>query len=209
MIANPTREGAMRNLSMSVVALALCTSVATLGCDSITTEPGQADLDETAAASHQEIDGENATSVNGGGHIRDGDWDVSFGGKAEITSSGFDGDMTVEFHNVSVSTVDGGTFEATSVDDMKFFEDNSDSCDAAMNMTLTGTFNGEAGWSLIFRAGDAGHTTENDLDDTVRFQLSNPTGSEVYDTHDVDFTDESNCVGSARTGLDAGNVKIK
>lgn len=174
-------------------------------CDQMPTDSA---LVENAglAASHTSIDGRQATSINGGGHIREGDWDISFGGEM-IAGSG--GTWVVQFHSVSDPAVNGGKFEATGVGGMTFFDGDDASCDAAMNMTLTGTFNGDPGWSLIFRAGDAGHTTDHDLDDTARVQLSNPSSVEVYDTHDVDFSDESNCVGSARTSLDNGNLKIK
>lgn len=192
----------MRRISVSVLGV-LCTLVLVAACDGLT-EPDQMGGVELAAA-HTGIDGNDATSINGGGHIRDGDWDISFAGQVDEAG----GDWVIQFHSVSVAAVDGGTFESTGLEAINFFDNNSDSCDAAMNMTVTGTFNGEPGWSVIFRAGDAGHTKSNDLDDTARVQLRNPSGAEIYDTTDVDFTDESDCVGSSRTSLDAGNLKIK
>lgn len=192
----------MRRTLVSVGTV-VCTVALLAACDGLT-EPGHVGGVELAAA-HTGIDGANATSINGGGHIRDGDWDISFAG--QVDESG--GDWVIQFHDVSVAAIDGGTFEATGLSEINFFDNDTDTCDAAMNMTLTGTFNGEPGWSVVFRAGDAGHTTSNDLEDTARVELSNTVGTEVYDTHDVDFTDESDCVGSARTALDAGNLKIK
>jgi hypothetical protein len=195
----------MRQLKVLVGAIALPAALLVLGCDAT---PAGLEDGLTVSAAHNSIDGSNATSINGGGHIRDGDFDVSFAGEVEDLGSSFDGDWVIQFHSVSNADVSGGTFEATSVEAMNFFDGDDESCDAAMNMTLQGTFNGESGWSVIFRAGDAGHTTDHDLDDTARVELSH-SGSKVYDTHGGDFTDESNCVGTARTGLDAGNLKIK
>lgn len=196
----------MRQLKVLIGAIALPAALLVPGCDST---PAGLEDGATVSTAHKSIDGSNATSINGGGHIRDGDFDVSFAGKVEDLGDGtFDGDWVVEFHSVSNPDVHGGTFEATGVDATNFFDGDDPSCDAAMNMTLQGTFNGASGWSVIFRAGDAGHTTDNDLDDTARVELYQ-SGSKVYDTHGGDFTDESDCVGTARTGLDAGNLKIK
>ena len=71
-----------------------------------------------------------------------------------------------------------------------------------MNATFLGRFNSEDGYNLIFRAGDN--------EDTVRFELSEPSGDKVCDTHDSGsgFSDESACQGTARTGLDRGDVEI-
>lgn len=196
----------MRQFKVLVGAIALPAALLALGCDST---PAGLEDGTTVSTAHKSIDGNDATSINGGGHIRDGDFDVSFAGKVEDLGGGtFDGDWVVQFHSVSNPDVSGGTFEATSVEKMNFIDGDDPSCDAAMNMTLQGTFNGESGWSIIFRAGDAGHTTSNDLDDTARVELSH-SGSKVYDTSAGDFADESNCVGTNRSGLDAGNLKIK
>lgn len=192
----------------AVLALVVGLTFAVTACEGNASLGPDAESGTTPSGSQQGIDGSTATSINGGGHIQENDWDISFAGEVD-KEEGLVGGWVVQFHSVSKTAVDGGKFEATGVADMNFFDGNSESCDAAMNMTLSGTFNGESGWKLIFRAGDAGQTKTNDLDDTARVQLSNPNGTEVYDTHDVDFTDESSCVGSARTGLDVGNLKIK
>lgn len=75
-----------------------------------------------------------------------------------------------------------------------------------MNFTASGEWNGIPGYKIIFRAGDADSPKGSD---TVRVTLYEPDGSDFYDTHWVDeFKDESSCVGTARTGLDNGNIKI-
>jgi len=60
---------------------------------------------------------------------------------------------------------------------------------------------------MIFRAGDS---CNPEIDDTARVELFDPSRKRIYDTHwTSEFTDESNCVGTARTGLDNGNIKIE
>lgn len=91
----------------------------------------------------------------------------------------------------------------TNITDLNFFTGTTCS---AMNFTAMGELNHEPGYKMIFRAGDSG---EPRIYDTARVQIFNPQGGAIYDTHDGDFTDESDCVGTARTGLDNGNIKIE
>jgi hypothetical protein len=58
---------------------------------------------------------------------------------------------------------------------------------------------------MIFRAGDFGSPGKAD---TIRVELYDPDGNPVFDTHYDGFNDESSCVGTARTGLDHGNITI-
>ena len=61
---------------------------------------------------------------------------------------------------------------------------------------------------MIFRAGESGEPSSLSTD-TIRVTINGPNGL-VYDTHSSgEFTDESSCVGSARTGLDNGNIVIQ
>lgn len=137
-----------------------------------------------------------AKTLNGGGQIVDGDNLISFGGNIKEAENGdLRGQMQVNFHNVSNSSVSGGRFHSTEITDANWYEGVND-CEAAMNVAMEGTFNGEPGYKLIFRAGDN--------EDTVRFQLS---GKYSYDSN-PDYGNESNCVGTARANLDRGNVKI-
>ncbi len=78
-----------------------------------------------------------------------------------------------------------------------------------MNMTMHGSFNGEDGYRMILRAGDSDEAASKDPDDTIRVEMWDPSNTKVYDSHwGSEFTDESSCVGTARTGLDAGNIDI-
>ncbi len=145
--------------------------------------------------------GKAANSLNGGGQILDGDHAVSFGGNVKEADDGtLSGQFQVNFHSVSVAAVSGGVFHSTEITSAAWWLPSSDTCTAALTLGVDGRFNGEDGWSLIFRAGDN--------DDTVRFELFDTGGAKVYDTHGGDFGDESSCVGSARTGLDDGSLKI-
>lgn len=155
------------------------------------------------------------TYVSVGGRIQEEvgpkrkNWlDVSFGGwVADIGE--LVGEIQINFHNVNDETVvsDKSKFHADEIVGLNYADGDSSTCEAAMNFTAHGSFNGEDGWSVVVRSGDN--------DDTMRVQLFDtdvvgaPTSGHVYDTHMVgEFTDESSCRGTARTGLDAGNISI-
>jgi hypothetical protein len=153
-------------------------------------------------------------AVYGGGHIleeigsKKKDWlDVSFGGGIyRVGPSSYIGDWQVNLHNVNKDAFDKGKFHGTNVTSLNLYNGNSLTCNAAMNMTVWGEFNHQPGYSMIFRAGDFG--SPNTID-TVRVELYDPSGTRVYDTHwGAEFTDESSCVGGARTILDTGNITI-
>jgi hypothetical protein len=140
------------------------------------------------------------STMNGGGQIVDGEYKVSFGGNVKkVGERTYKGQMQVNFHNVGNPEVDRGKFHSTKITKANWYDPNGGTCTAAMNVYMDGKFNGEDGWRLIFRAGDN--------DDTVRFELFDG-GDKVYDTYTDGFDGGSSCVGSARTELDRGNVKI-
>lgn len=158
--------------------------------------------------------------VNGGGHILEildanskrKDWlDISFGGFiADAGSAGLFGEWQINFHNVGDDDLDKSTFHTTDIVYLNLFEGNSNTCTEAMNFRANGELNGVPGYSIIFRAGDSSEPASSPLpnDDTVRVTLYNSGNQVIYDTHAGDFTDESSCVGTARTGLDTGNIII-
>ncbi|MEN8251813.1 MAG: hypothetical protein ABFS32_23030 [Bacteroidota bacterium] len=135
------------------------------------------------------------------------EWSViSFGGWAQGPQVGpGTGEWQINYHNVSLSTLDKATFHSTDITDINYFVGNSGTCNSALNMTMYGSLNGMPGYKVIFRAGDFGSPG---YVDTVRVELYSPDGAKVFDTHGSEFVDQSSCVGSARTGLDAGNVTI-
>lgn len=151
--------------------------------------------------------------ISGGGQIieehgeKHKDWyKISFGGGIwDVGSEGYIGEWEVNFHNVSEDELDKTKFHTTDIEVINFYLPTSGTCVAAMNFTASGEWNGMPGYKIKFRAGDADGPKGLD---TVRVQLYNPSNIEIYDTHDDGFKDESSCVGSSRTGLDNGNIKI-
>ena len=147
--------------------------------------------------------GKTSNMLTGGGMIVDGDYSVSFGGNIkEMGAELWKGQMQVNFHDVGEDEFDKGRFHSTEITTANWYSANAGTCvdTRAMNVAMDGKFNGEEGWSLIFRAGDN--------KDTVRIHLFDKDGNEVYDTSDGDFGDESSCFGNQRTDLDRGNLKI-
>ncbi len=155
--------------------------------------------------------------LSGGGHIREGAWDISFAGQLTAVAGDpdlpRDGKLVVQFHRVSVEDVSGGTFRATSIDAVNFaLPGDPTRCIAAAFVSLTGTFDGVPGWTLTFRSSDGGNGESALAPDTARFTLYDPSGLLVYDSAvggpGGDFPRESDCVGQGRTNLDNGNLKI-
>jgi len=156
--------------------------------------------------------------LSGGGHIRHGAWDIGFSG--QLTAFPRDpelprnGKLVVRFHRVSVGAVSGGTFRATRIDAVNFVvPEDPTLCMAAAFIGLTGTFNGEPGWTLLFRSSDGGKGRSARAPDTARFSLSDPSSVLVYgsaagDEPGGEYPRESNCAGQGRKNLDGGNLKI-
>lgn len=155
-------------------------------------------------------------SVNGGGHLLEEtykrkDWkDVSFGGWVnKYLDNSLAADFTVVLHKVGKSTLDKSTFYGTDITAVNFFNGDGVTCNDAVNFTINGTFNGVPGYSIIFRAGDYGSPNTLDTARVTIYKGLNGGGDVVYDTAGGDFpSDPSSCVGTARTGLDTGNITI-
>jgi len=164
-------------------------------------------LELTALAAVPATAGPAENTMTAGGTIVQGDYMISFGGS--VKGRAVDGDdvdwvdsghFVVTFHDVNNPDVAGGIFRSDYVTPVNWFESDSATCEAAMNVTFEGNFNGIPGYQLVFVAGDN--------DDTVRISLAGIPG---YDTHySGDFDDETSCdPEDASTGLDRGNVQIK
>ncbi|MBN1152612.1 MAG: LamG domain-containing protein, partial [Dehalococcoidia bacterium] len=127
---------------------------------------------------------------------------ISFGGVAgDAESAGLVGEWEVNFHNVSVDTLDKTKFHSTDIHAMNFF---NQSCGITVNFTAFGEWEGIPGYKMIFRAQDAG---EPGSGDNVRIELYDPGNVLVYDTSsNGDFANESTCNGTLRTMLDSGNL---
>jgi len=158
----------------------------------------------------------NNKIVHGGGHMLEvngdkrKDWlDISFGGFiGDAGTAGLVGEWQINFHNTNDSVFDNSRFHTTEITELNLYNPTSTSCTGAMNFKATGEWNGFPGYSIIFRAGDSSDPSSYDTD-TVRVTLHDSNGV-VYDTHwEEEFSDESSCVGTARTGLDTGNIIIQ
>ncbi|MFH1769652.1 MAG: hypothetical protein ABH833_03225 [Parcubacteria group bacterium] len=146
--------------------------------------------------------------VHGGGHALEEmgskrkNWlDFSFGGiVGDAGSAGLIGTWQVNLHNVGAD-LDKSKFHMDTVTDLNFFASNSATCTSAVNFTGWGRWNKEEGSKITFRAGDT--------DDTVRIEIWDSSNVKVYDSNSTgEFPAESSCVGTARTGLDNGNITI-
>jgi len=158
-------------------------------------------------------------SVHGGGQIikeidskpKD-NYKISFGGQIwDLGNKDYAGDWEVNFHNVGDDKFDQTKFHTTEIIAVNHYSGDNNSCNDALNFTAIGRFGKEEDYILIFRAGDylSPGQFEDDAYDTVRVTLYNSEGTSVYDTHDAgEFPDQSHCVGTARTGLDHGNITI-
>lgn len=199
-------------LATLFLAFAACSDTP-VGVDGMETEVVTAAASSGSAPLTQaEVDA--LTTISGGGFIREADYHISYGGS--VVEDGSSTDWVVQFHTVSEAAVSGGTFEATGFEEFVFaVSDNPEECIAAARMRLTGTFNGEPGYKVIVRLGDAGKLFKDfDADDTIRFELLG-SGGIIYDSSDFvaanpggDFTANSSCVGSARTKVGGGNLRL-
>ena len=164
-------------------------------------------------------------TLSGGGQLREPNgakrsqqFKISFGGWVEgvgepvsVSSNGKQfknviGEWQVKLHNVGVDDLDKSKFHATKFTQVTFYPGNSGTCKSAFNFTAKGKLNNKPGYRMIFRGGDDGSPGKND---TARVELWDPNNKKIYDTHwKNEFTDESSCVGTARTGLDKGNLTV-
>jgi hypothetical protein len=146
------------------------------------------------------------TDINGGGQIIEEIPDkrplkVSFGGWLQDIDGGVVCEWQVNLHNVGGRDLDKAKFHATSCGRLNEFPDG---WDGIVNFRAYGTLDGEPGYWAIFRMEDY---TEPGAMDTLRIELYHGS-TEIYDTSDGDFTDESSNVGTNRTFLDNGNIQI-
>ncbi len=157
---------------------------------------------------------EVTASVNGGGHLLNGEGkkkdllDISFGGNVnQWSDDSLSGEWNVVLHNVGNNALDKSHFNGSEITALNFFDGDDSTCNDAVNFTVNGTFNGDPA-SMIFRAGDFGSPNTADTARITIYHGLDASGGVVYDTHSTDFPGESSCVGSARTGIDNGNITI-
>jgi len=150
-------------------------------------------------------------SIDGGGQLREYKengselFKISFGGWIQGETKG---EWEVNFHNVGIENFDKTKFYTNDIRIVNYYLGDNPSCHSAFNFTAFGKWNNKPGYKLTFRGGDSGSPKKPD---TARIELYSPNGVKVYDTWwnwEKEFTNESHCVGSARTGLDKGNLTV-
>ena len=145
-------------------------------------------------------------TVNGNNALR-----VSFGGNVGFLADfSIVGEIEVNFHDVSVNSLDGAKFHSDSFTALQFFKDagvGPGQPPANANVatyTALGTLNGVSGWKLIACVSDRGEPGKND---TISFVLINPANVTVYSSV-TDFGTAETSQACARSLLDSGNLQI-
>ncbi|MFC2153174.1 hypothetical protein ACFLQ7_00885 [Actinomycetota bacterium] len=160
-----------------------------------------------------DVDAIAKRSINGGGQIiADSDnpkkpYKVSFGGYIDDIDGGLVCEWQVNLHNVEGTDLDKSKFHASTCTAMNTWPSGTGGADGVANFTAQGTFNGEPGYTAIFRVEDY---TEPSVMDTFRVTITGP-GDFVFDTYAGAggvFPGDSNNIGQARTLLDNGNIQI-
>lgn len=167
--------------------------------------------------------------VTGGGHLRDGPWDMSFAGqvRAEGTEWSYvawadadrwvsyapQGHWIVQFHSASNAALSGKTFRSTGFLDASFAQKRvpTSRCLSRYIFTVEGTLDGEPGWVAWIAMADAGHRAERGAPDSFRMALwapgDHPGGPKVLDTFDA-MTPNATCLGGKKRNLANGNLSI-
>ena len=164
----------------------------------------------------QSFAGHYAGRYQAGGQLREGPWKVSFAGHSDIDKRGeVRGHWVAQFHSVSLPEYSGKTFVSTQVLGLGLAPSNNPAaCIARSNFRFVGTRDGEPGYIIRVLSADAGDIGGDSFDD-MRLVLYDSEMTPLYDTSDHDparpggdFPSVSDCAGSGRARLDAGNVKI-
>ena len=135
---------------------------------------------------------------------------MSFGGHLEDIDGGLVCEWQVNLHNVGGTDLDKAKFHTTDCFDLTTWPPDTypnfdpSTIDGVARFYADGTFNGESGYTAIFRMED---WTEPSVMDTLRIEIYKGAAL-VYDTSAGDFTDQPSNVGDARTLLDNGNIQI-
>jgi hypothetical protein len=168
--------------------------------------------------------------VSGGGHVREGMWDISFAGQVRAlgtehnyvswadadrwTSYDPKGQWVIQFHSVSAPALSGGTFKSTEFLDATFSlkRQPTSACVSATTFTAVGRFNGEPGWTVWVRMADAGHRAEKGAYDSFRVAVWAPgdhpdSNLKAFDTFEG-MTANATCLGGKKRDLASGNLKI-
>ena len=202
-------------------------AVLTVACDSSVTQaaPSSTSGGEFAVQTNT-IPASVYGRLSGGGQNREGQWKISFAGQARghalwdpvprnqnrWSGDSPTGQWTVQFHRVSEPAVSGGTFKSTSIETIVFGRSSAPdpTCVGASTITASGRFDGTPDWTMTFRVTDHGNGARGDLVDRMRVSLTDPAGTQVYDTEvSGDFPLEAGCLGPHKNGIEARDLKVR
>ena len=168
--------------------------------------------------------------LNGGGHIRVADWDISFAG--QLRGTGTDrtyvtwadadrwlshdpvGEWVIQFHRVPDIELTGTTFKSNRFLDANFTLKRipTSRCVSSSAFTVEGSLDGEPGWVAWVVVADAGQRSEKDALDSFRVALWAPgthpdQNAIAFDTY-VELTANATCLGGKKIDLASGNLKV-
>lgn len=210
---------------------ALCLGLMVAACGEDITRPA---VPPTAAAvtavTSAEIPPEVRGRLTAGGHIRAGEWDLSFAGVVRglapyygyvewadadrWTTDQPQGQWVMQLHRLPDPELSGTTFKSTGFLDASFAlkREPTSRCVSRAFFTVEGTLDGEPGWIAWIVVADAGNRAEPGALDSFRMALWPPGAHpdselKAMDTS-IDFTPNATCLGGAKRDLAAGNVRI-
>ena len=168
--------------------------------------------------------------VSGGGHIREGTWDISFAGQVRGLGTewiyvpwadadrwfSYDpvGEWVIQFHSVPDLELSGTTFKSEGFLDASFTLKRVPTarCVSSSAFTVEGSLDGEPGWVAWVAVADAGHKADKDALDSFRVALWAPgthpdQNAIAFDTYQA-LTPNATCLGGRKIDLASGNLKV-
>lgn len=217
----------LRIAGLGVLCLGL--TVAACGDDITPPEAPPAAADVTPAVSGA-IPEQVFARLTGGGHIREGEWDLSFAGVVRALASDWayvewadadswttlepGGEWVMQIHRVPDAGLSGRTFRSTGFLDATFAVKRSPlpACVSRAYFTVEGTLDGEPGWIAWVVVADVGHRAPPGAADSFRMALWPPgahpdAALKAMDTS-WDFTPDATCLGGAKREMAGGNLRI-
>lgn len=209
----------------------LCLGLALAGCGEGVTPPDTPDVGAAmASVTATDVPEEVFGRLTGGGHIRAGDWDLSFAGVVHGPASDWayvewadadswttlepKGQWTVQLHRLPNPELSGRTFRSTAFLDATFAVKRAPTsrCTSRAYFTVEGTLDGEPGWIAWMVMADAGNQAERGALDSFRMALWPPgahpdAALKAMDTVG-DFPGNATCLGGQKRDLAGGNLRI-
>lgn len=218
-----------RTASLGVPCLGL--ALALVACGDGLTSPGVPPVaPDLTVVTLSDIPDEVYGRLTGGGHIRAGDWDLSFAGVVQgVAGDRFyvewadadrwityepRGEWVVQLHRVPHPELTGRTFKATRFLEARYTlkREPLPACVSRANFTVEGTLDGEPGWVAWLVMADAGHQTGGAGFDSFRMALwppgTHPEGALIAMDTWNDFAPDATCLGGRKRNLASGNLRV-